>query len=193
MQTRIKPTPGMALSPEEYEAFVLAETDDRTWELVRGRLQEKPGMTEGHDNSSFELAVSLRNQVDPRLYRVSNNAAKLKRVDRSYFVPDVVVLPITGGPGQPANPRAFNAYSTPALLVVEVWSPSTGDYDVEEKLRAYQERGDLEIWRLHPFDRTLTAWRLRSDGGYDEVVFRGGTIQPVELPGVTIDLDALFV
>jgi Uma2 family endonuclease len=192
MQTRIKPTPGMAMSPEEYEEFVLGEPDG-TWELVGGRLREKPAMSEGHDTTAFELAVSLRNQVDPRRYRVSNNAAKLQRVDRSYFVPDVVVLPITGGPGQPASRRAFNAYATPALLVVEVWSPSTARYDVEEKLRAYQERGDLEIWHLHPFDHTLTAWRRRPDGGYDEVVFRGGPVTPSTLPGVTIDLDTLFI
>ena len=193
MQTRIKPKPGIAMSPEEYEAFVLEESDDRTWELVRGRLQEKPAMTEGHDNSSFELAHSLRSQLNPRHFRVSANMARVKRMDRSYFIPDVVVFPITGGPGQPENPRAFNAYSTPALLVVEVWSPSTGKYDIEEKLRAYQERGDLEIWRLHPFDHTLTVWRRRPEGGYDEVVLRGGQVTPSTLPGVTIDLDALFV
>ena len=77
-------------------------------------------------------------------------------------------------------------------FVAEVWSPSTGDYDVEEKLREYQRRGDPEIWRIHPYERSLTAWRRRPDGTYEQTVQRGGTVQPVALTGVTIDLDAIF-
>jgi Uma2 family endonuclease len=65
-------------------------------------------------------------------------------------------------------------------------------YDVEEKLREYQRRGDLEIWRLHPYERTLTTWRRQPDGGYQESTIRGGAVQPVALPGVTIELGALF-
>ena len=77
-------------------------------------------------------------------------------------------------------------------MVVEVWSPSTGGYDVDAKLPEYQRRGDLEIWRLHPYERTQTVWRRRADGSCDESAYHGGTIEPLGLPGVTIDLDALF-
>ncbi len=73
-----------------------------------------------------------------------------------------------------------------------MWSPSTGSFDVEVKLREYQRRGDFEIWRVHPFERTLTAWRRQPDGSYLESLHRGGTIDPVGLSGVRIDLDALF-
>jgi Uma2 family endonuclease len=75
---------------------------------------------------------------------------------------------------------------------VEIWPRSTGDYDVEEKLPEYQRRGDLEIWRLHPYERTLTAWRRQPDGSYTETIYTGGVVHPVALPGVAIDLDALF-
>ena len=77
-------------------------------------------------------------------------------------------------------------------LVVEVWSPSTGDFDVAVKLREYQLRGDAEIWLVHPYDRTLTAWRRQTDGGYSETLYREGSIEPVALPGVRIELAALF-
>jgi Uma2 family endonuclease len=77
-------------------------------------------------------------------------------------------------------------------LVVEVWSPSTGGYDIDAKIPEYRRRGDLEIWRLHPFEKTLTAWGRQPDGSYTKRVFQGGTVQPVGLPNVTIDLDALF-
>ena len=61
----------------------------------------------------------------------------------------------------------LEVYDQPLPLVVEVWSRSTGDYDVEEKLAVYQQRGDLEIWRIHPYERTLTAWRRLPDGSYE--------------------------
>jgi Uma2 family endonuclease len=77
-------------------------------------------------------------------------------------------------------------------LVVEAWSPSTGEYDVDTKFPIYRDRGDLEIWRLHPYDRTLTRWVRLADGGYREDVFTGGDVRPVALPDVVIDLDALF-
>ena len=76
--------------------------------------------------------------------------------------------------------------------MVEVWSPSTGDYDVDAKLPVYQQRGDLEIWRIHSYERTLTARRRQPDGSYEETIHRGGIVTPVALPGVTIDLETLF-
>jgi Uma2 family endonuclease len=77
-------------------------------------------------------------------------------------------------------------------LVVEVWSPSTGGYDIEAKLTEYQLRGDLEIWRVHPFERTVTTWIRQLDSGYLETLHGSGVVRPVVLPGVAIDLDALF-
>ena len=77
-------------------------------------------------------------------------------------------------------------------MVVEVWSPSTGTYDVNAKLPEYRRRGDLEVWRVHPFERTLTVWRRQPDGGYVETIYDGGRVQPASMPGVTIDLDVLW-
>jgi Uma2 family endonuclease len=76
--------------------------------------------------------------------------------------------------------------------VVEIWSPSTGDYDVDEKIPEYQRRGDQEIWRIHYFERTLTAWRHQPDGSYLEAEVNDRTVAPVAFPWVTIDLDAVF-
>jgi Uma2 family endonuclease len=77
-------------------------------------------------------------------------------------------------------------------LIVEVWSRSTGDFDVDAKLPEYQRRGDLEIWRIHPYERTLITWRRQADGTYNELLYTAGAVQPMALPDVTIDLDALF-
>jgi Uma2 family endonuclease len=99
-------------------------------------------------------------------------------------------------PGDCAAPPSptgrLSIFDEPMPFVAEVWSRSTCRYDVNKKIPEYQRRGDLEIWRLHPYERTLTVWRRRPDGGYDDAVYSGGIVEIVSLPGVKIDLDALF-
>jgi Uma2 family endonuclease len=90
------------------------------------------------------------------------------------------------------QPTRLEAYQEPLPLVVEVWSPSTGCYDVNSKLPEYQRRGDSEIWRIHPVERAITAWRRQSDGNYLEMRFAGGVIELHGLTGIVIDIDLLF-
>jgi Uma2 family endonuclease len=106
-------------------------------------------------------------------------------------MPDLMVVPAAYSEEIRDRP-VLAIFSDPLPLVVEVWSPSTGDYDVDAKVPVYQQRGDLEIWRIHPYERTLTTWIRQSDGSYLESTYREGIIHPVALAGVTIDLDELF-
>ena len=180
-------TPATIVSAAEYERIALAEPS-RRWELHDGVLREKPPMSIGHDWTQSELVYRLRSQLDPTAYWVQF-AAKTKRDDRHYYIPDVCVVPLSyAGPDR----TKLNAYTDPLPLVVEVWSPSTGDYDVDDKLPEYRRRGDQEIWRLHPFERTLTVWQRQADGTYSETVIRGDKVSPLAFPWVTIDLDDLF-
>jgi Uma2 family endonuclease len=90
------------------------------------------------------------------------------------------------------NPGGVEVFSEPMPFVVEVWSPSTGMYGIDHRLPGYQARGDQEIWRVHPFDRMVTVWRRRPDGSYEQVELRNGKVPLFALPGVSVDLDALF-
>ncbi|HLZ72710.1 MAG TPA: Uma2 family endonuclease [Dehalococcoidia bacterium] len=183
----------MGISAETYERVAL-EDPHGNWELVCGRLRQKPYMTNAHDHSARLLVNSLSRQLDPAEFVPDQNTAKLRSPSGSYFIPDACVLP--AAPVRRAlaeRPRELGVFDDPLPLVVEVWSPSTGGYDLGEKLRGYQERGDREIWLIHPDERTLTAWRKRADGSYGEMVFAGDAIiEPAALAGVRIALAALF-
>ena len=181
----------MPVTQETYERIVLERAEDN-WEVHQGRLREKPSMTFAHNDGMFEIGHQLRHQLDRRHYRVRVNAGHVRRTERTYYIPDVCVLPI--GLTDPFRDRSdvLEVYDAPLPLVVEVWSPSTGDYDIDAKLPEYRKRGDLEIWRLHPFDRVLTVWRRQPGGAYIESVHTGGTVEVGSLPGVTVDLDAFF-
>jgi Uma2 family endonuclease len=176
---------------EETFRQVALEDPEGHWELYCGHLRRKPGMTAEHNDVMSFLAAQLWRQLDSRAYRVRTNAGHVRRSAESYFIPDVYVVP-TEQVRRQRGTGVLETFEAPLPLVVEVWSPSTGQYDVDTKLREYQQRGDREIWRIHPLERTLTAWRRQADGAYEELHIAGGTVQPVAIPGVTIDLDALF-
>lgn len=149
-------------------------------------------MSFSHNNVITELSYFLRHQLAPDQFLVRIEGARLRRDDETVYIPDLVVVRYDQAAPLMGKPRPLEIYTDPVLLVVEVWSPSTGEIDLREKVPVYQQRGDLEIWHLHPFDRTLTAWRRQSDGSYAQTTYRSGAVEPATIPGVVIALDALF-
>ena len=177
------------ISEEAYKRFVLSGVEG-SWELHDGRLVEKPAMTFRHGQIPMLLGHFLLSQLDRAQFQVVSEL-RVRRSSATVFVPDLMVVPAAYSEEIRDRP-VLAIFSDPLPLVVEVWSPSTGDYDVDAKFPVYQQRGDLEIWRIHPYERTLTAWRRQPDGSYQETIHREGVVKPAALPGVAIDLGALF-
>ena len=167
------------------------ERPDQHWELDCGRPRQKPGMTASHNRTMINLVVALYQQLDRTEFDVRGNAGHVRRSSEHYYIPDVMVMPRNLVEPQ-LGKMQLEVYHEPLPLVVEIWSPSTGDYGVESKLLEYQRRGDLEIWLMHPYDRTLRAWRRQPDRLYPESIFAGGRVEAIALSGVVIDLDTLF-
>ena len=181
----------MVVSGTAFEELALNDVDGQ-WELWNGEARQKPSMTFDHNWLMAYLGAQLINQLDLKQFQVRINAGHVTRTVRNYFIPDVFVLPVALGDPFRGRATVLEAYWEPLPLVVEVWSPSTGGHDQRLKLAEYQRRGDAEIWLLHPYERTLTTWRRQPDGGYTEMAYRTGSVQPAALPGVSINLDVLF-
>ena len=109
-----------------------------------GVLREKPGMTAAHNWIALKLGHYLLLQLDWSVYQVRVDAGRVHRPEATFYIPDVFVIP-TEFVTPLLDKHILEVYDQPLPLVVEVWSRSTGDYDVEEKLADYQRRGDLEI------------------------------------------------
>jgi Uma2 family endonuclease len=178
------------LSEQEYLQLVMDDPDNR-WELIDGEPVCRPAMTSKHEDITAYLGGYLIGQLPRSEYRVRIAGSRVRYSASNYFIPDVFVTPTALVLPQ-EDVIAPEAFREPLPLVVEIWSPSTGRRDLETKLQRYREQGHREIWFIHPFERTLTAWRLQPDGGYSETVVSSGSVRPVALPGVTIDLDLLF-
>ncbi len=178
------------ISEAEYEQIVLAEPVEK-WELVEGRLREKPGMSWDRGVIASLLSHLLWSQIDRRQFTVLLET-RVRRSAGTIFLPDIMVVPTEYGQEFAGRPGVLAIFSPPLPLVVEVWSASTGDYDVDTKVPEYMARGDLEIWRIHPYEKTLAAWRRQPDGSYGETIYRSGVVRSSALPGVVIALDDLF-
>lgn len=182
----------MPISEATYERVAL-EDDEGKWELVCGRLQQKPPMTTDHHLIARLLVLEIGPQLRRDEFIVGQEGPNLRVPGGNFCVPDVAVTP------RPLIERrrrehqsSLEMYEELMPLVVEIWSLSTGARDLTEKLHEYQSRGDLEIWYIHPFQRTLTAWRRLPDGSYSETAYATGFVRAESLPNVRIDLASLF-
>ena len=181
----------MHVSDETYRRVALEDPEGK-WELICGRLREKPPMTTEHNDVQSRLDRRLNNQLAEDEYAVRAGNGRLYIPNGDYYVPDLCVIPRPLVRRLRQTPGTFEAYDDPVPLVVEIWSPSTGCKDLDEKLPAYQARGDLEIWYIHPYERTLTAWRRQPNGSYTETLHTSGPIRPVALPDMAIEVERLF-
>ena len=178
------------LTAQDYEAFVLSGIEGQ-WELHDGVLVEKPAMTLAHLDVISRLSFHLQRQLDVDQFSVYSEG-RVRHPEASVFLPDVMVVPDAYRAQFIDRPDRLAVFAGPLPLVVEVWSRSTGHYDVAAKLPIYQQRGDAEIWLIHPYERTLTSWRRQPDGSYVSQVHDAGHVRPIALPDVKIELASLF-
>jgi Uma2 family endonuclease len=181
----------MPVSEETFKRISLEDPDGR-WELDGGCLRQKPEMTFEHNQAQVMIGRGLLAQLDPRAFVVRIDNSLVRRSASRFYIPDVMVVALETARRLFPNPGMWEVYPEPVLLVVEVWSPSTGRYDLTRKLSQYQRRGDAEIWLLHPYEETLRTWQRQPDGRYAEAIHRGGIVKPIALPNVSIDLGEIF-
>ena len=179
------------LTEEDFEAFLLSGIEGH-WELHDGVLVEKPGMTWNHQNVALELGHQLRLQLPKGHFRIQLES-RVRRPEATVLQPDVMVIPEHYGDEFRNQPGRLAIFSKPLPLVVEVWSRSTGEYDVMAKLPIYMQGGDAEIWLIHPHEKAVTSWRRQSDGTSSAAIHQEGVVRLAALPDVVIDVAELFL
>lgn len=78
--------------------------------------------------------------------------------------------------------------------IIEVLSPGSAARDHIAKRALYERSGVREYWLVHPTDELITVFALGADGRFEPPVFHEGkgTLEVGALPGLTLDLDAVF-
>lgn len=160
--------------------------DGRRYELLGGSIVVNAAPAPRHQRASFRLQQLLAAGLPPG-HELFAAPIDLDLVGEQRVEPDLVVVPHAS--------VGDKRLSLPALLVVELISPSTAHWDSIAKRQAYAESGIEHYWLLDTRDGHMrfTALHLRSgDAEYAETFTSAERID-VEVPiAVHTDLSDLF-
>lgn len=167
---------------------VLALPDDgKRHELVDGELLVSPAPRGRHQRGVFELAVLLLPYV--RAHRLGALMALPGDLDLrspNLVQPDLFVGAMVDG----REPVEWEEFGIP-ILVVEVLSPSTAQYDRIKKRRLYQRVGVPVYWIVDLDARLVEVWTPDAD----RPVIVDGQLEwrpDPALPPLELDLPAYF-
>lgn len=80
--------------------------------------------------------------------------------------------------------------------IIEILSPATSKKDLTEKYDIYEHSGVKEYWVVHPYEETITPFRLDAEGKYQLLrktpFTKGETITLGVFPGLVVDLGVIF-
>lgn len=177
-------------------ADYLTWTDDLCVGLIDGiaYVREPPGPARVHQELVGELHLQVRTALEGKPCRayVAPFDVRLPKSGTSDDQIDTVVQPDVLIVCDLAKLDARGMCGAPDW-VAEVLSPSTARYDQVLKLRAYERAGVAEVWLIHPYDRTLTRYRLEA-GRYarPDILALQGKAALTAVPAVTIDWERIL-
>ncbi len=171
-----------------YEAFVAEQPNDTRWELVDGHLFMMTNPFENHEQIVGGIYAPLRTAMDQAGCRVYAGGIRVQRsADRNAgdaTLPDIVVR---------CGARQNETYVTNPLVVVEVLSRSTMDWDRGPKLTFYKSLPTLCHIALVYQDQMRVEHYSRGDGGWlFTALTRPADRLVITAIGFTINLDAIY-
>lgn len=174
-----------------YREYVALEEHANTrHEFLGGEIYAMAGGTPEHAAICTNVSTALNVQLRGKGCRVYSSDLLVRVLETGLATyPDVSVVC-----GRAAlDPENRNAITNPVVLV-EVLSPGTSEYDGGEKLSHYQRIPSLrEIVLVAHDERRIAVWR-RGDGDSDawsREEVRVGSIR-IEVIGCTLDVDDVY-
>ena len=174
-----------------YADYVALERESPTrHEFLDGEIYAMAGGSEEHSALAAEVLRALGNAVDDRPCRVHTSDLRIyvEAAGLATF-PDgsVVCGPLAQHPPSPVA-TALNP-----VLLLEVTSDSSEEYDTGEKLRAYETIVSLRDYVVVSHrERRITVHSLDGDGAWrSRTAIAGGRV-PVLCLGFELDVDAVY-
>jgi Uma2 family endonuclease len=162
--------------------------DGNRYEIIAGELIVSSAPVPIHQEVAGTLFASFRDAVRGReLGKVYFAPVDVRLSKHNVVEPDLVY--VSRERRHIVGPKFIDG--APDLLV-EILSPSTLKRDREAKMRLYERFGVLEYWMVDPIARTVVAVAL-VDGRYEPLPEVGGVIRSTVIPGLAIEVAALFV
>lgn len=168
----------MLFSVEDYHRM----TEGQSTELLRGTIIQKMSKSPSHSYISDEVREILAQQIAPPFMVLHERPLTLADSEPE---PDVCVVR-----GKKADFRT--RHPTTAELVIEV---AVSSLEIDRvKALLYAEAGVQEYWIICPMEKRVETYREPGEKGYGVrvEVEAPGVLACLALPGVSVDLAALF-
>lgn len=171
---------------EEY--VQLDRCDGERWEYVNGEAHAMAGGSPEHALVAANLITALKNALDGQPCLAFHEAQKIATVNtRAYHYPDASVV----CPPFARDSRDDHALTSPVVLF-EVLSPSTRDYDQGDKFAHYRSIDVLADYVLIDPDARVVEHRSKvADDQWLTTFVRAGEVQLRSI-SVTLAIDALW-
>jgi len=157
-------------------------SDGNRYELIEGSLHVTPSPAMNHQQVVANLHLLLHDACPPPL-NVLFAPLDVILGPATVLVPDVLVIP--------SEIEGLKRVPTAPLLVVEVLSPSTRDYDLGTKWRVYQEAGVGSYWVVDPLEPSVRVWTW-DEGNASDATVTGDEALEIDWPfAVTVVPSAL--
>ncbi|MGI4762367.1 MAG: Uma2 family endonuclease [Janthinobacterium lividum] len=152
-----------AVSPPRHytlkEYFALQEKSSVRHEYLEGEVFAIEGNSIVHNIIKGNLVAALRPEARRRACRVLDESVLLVvRANAFYTYPDVLVT------GDPADLRDAYLVRHP-VLIAEILSPATAEYDRTEKFANYQQLPSLRHYVLVSQTAWVVEWFRRDEAG----------------------------
>ena len=167
------------MTVEEYFAF--DEASEYKNEYIDGEVYPMTGGTLNHGAIIMKTGFALMRRLTRSDCQVFGGNVRNRVSPTRYLYPDISV--VCGTPE--TDERSINLFNP--VLVAEVTSPSSLDYDRVDKLRYYQNIGSLWIYLLIDQQQPLIELYERQDDGWHSMEF-SGLDAIVPLPALNCEL-----
>jgi Uma2 family endonuclease len=165
---------------EEYLA--LEEGSEIRHEYFAGEIFAMAGADVSHNLIGLNLAASFRQSLRGRPCKVLMEGVQLAVEEgRHYTYPDVMIT------CDPDDQRAKRILHAPVLLI-EVLSPSTAEYDRGRKFKQYQKLLSLKHYLLVSQTSWLVEWYRREENNIWSITSLVEAADALAIPELNIDL-----
>jgi Uma2 family endonuclease len=163
------------------------ESPNLKHEYVNGDIYAMAGGTAEHAALSAAALWALNNQLGGTCRAYSSDLRIWIETEHMATYADAAVVcdPVSRHPESPTH-------VTNPVLVVEVLSPSTEDYDREEKRSAYQLLPSLQAYVLVAQDRRCIELWQRVNRDWQHTVHEAGATARIPSLDVALDVDAIY-
>ncbi len=171
----------------EAQYLVLTDGTNQLIEFTDGHIEVLPMPTRNHQIMLLQLYGLLETFLQLPRGIVLVAPLRLQIRPGKYREPDVLLLL------DERDERNQNAFWLGADLVVEIVSPDDPERDTVDKVADYAEANIPEYWIVNPLEATITVLMLAGDAYATHGIFqRGQTATSPLLPGLAVDVDAMF-